>query len=64
MITSNKILCDKAFNIAKIPKCDGYQHGLGSLVYKFFVKKTTMCANKFAGSGIKNENMSSKELAE
>ena len=66
MTAFNKVLCDnKAFNIDKIPKCDGYQHGLGSLVYKFFVKKTSaMCANKFTGSGIKNENMSNKELAE
>ena len=37
--TSDKILCYKAFNIAKDPKCDGYQHGLASMVYKFFDKK-------------------------
>ena len=37
---------DKAFNIAKDPKYDGYQRGLASMVYKFFDKKTT-------GSGIK-----------
>ena len=31
----------------------------------FFGKKTSdMCANKFAGSVIKNENISSKELAD
>ena len=33
---SNKILCDKAFNIAKNPKYNGYQRGLASMVYKFF----------------------------
>ena len=33
---SNKILCDKTFNIAKNPKYDGYQRGLASMVYKFF----------------------------
>ena len=33
---SDKILHDKAFNIAKNPKYDGYQHGLASMVYKFF----------------------------
>ena len=56
---SDKILHDKAFNIAKIPKCDGHQHGLASLVYKFFNKKSSvMRGNKFAGSGIKNENIS------
>ena len=32
-------LCDKAFNIAKNPKYDGCQRGLGSIVYKFFEKK-------------------------
>ena len=47
----DKILCDKAFNIAKNSKYDGYQHGLASMVYKCFDKKTS-------GSGIKNENMS------
>ena len=43
----DKILRDKAFNIAKNPKFDGYQRKLASLVYKFFDKKTS-------GSGIKN----------
>ena len=36
---ANKVLCDKAFNTAKDPKYDGYQHGLASMVYKFFDKK-------------------------
>ena len=54
---SDKILRDKAFNIAKNPKYDGYQRGLASMVYKFFDKKTS-------GSGIKSENISSKQLAE
>ena len=31
---------DKAFNIAKNPKYDGYQRGLASMVYKFFDKKS------------------------
>ena len=30
---------DKAFNIAKNPKDDGYQRGLASMVYKCFDKK-------------------------
>ena len=51
----------KAFNIAKNPKYDpkydGYQRGFASMVYKFFDKKSS-------GSGIKNENISNKELAE
>ena len=37
---SDKVLRDKAFNIAKIPKEDGYQRGLASMIYKFFMKKT------------------------
>ena len=45
---SDKVLRDKAFNIAKIPKYDGYQRGLASTVYKCFDKK-------FTGSGIANE---------
>ena len=39
-IASDKVLRDKAFNIAKNPKYDGYQRGLASMVYKFFDKKT------------------------
>ena len=46
-IASDKVLRDKAFNIAKIPKYDGYQGGFASIVYKFFDKKT--------GSGVDNE---------
>ena len=33
---SDKLLRDKAFNIAKSPTHDGYQRGLVSLVYKCF----------------------------
>ena len=36
---SDKVLRDKAFNIAKNPKYDGYQRGLASMVYKCFDKK-------------------------
>ena len=35
---SDKVLRDKAFNIAKIPKYDGYQRGLASMIYKFLTK--------------------------
>ena len=41
---ADKILRNRAFNIAEDPKCDGYQRGLASMVYKFFDKKS-------AGSG-------------
>ena len=54
---ADKVLRDKAFNISKDPKYDGYQHGLALMVYKFFDKNTS-------GSGIKNENISNRELAE
>ena len=36
---SDKVLRDKAFNIAKNPKCDGYQRDLASIIYKFFDNK-------------------------
>ena len=36
---SDKVLGDKAFNIAKNPKYHGYQRGISSMVYKFFDKK-------------------------
>ena len=31
---SDKVLHDRAFNIAKNPKYDGYQRGLASIVYE------------------------------
>ena len=34
-----QLLHDKAFNIAKNPKYDGYQRGLFSMVYNFLIKK-------------------------
>ena len=54
---SGKILRDKAFNVAKNPKYDGYQKGLASMAFKLFDKKTSRGA-------IKNKNMSNQELAE
>ena len=38
---SDKVLRDKAFNIAKNPKYDRYQRGLPSMVYRFFDKKSS-----------------------
>ena len=35
---SDKVLRDKAFNIANNPKYDGYQRGLAVMVYNFFDK--------------------------
>ena len=42
----DKVLRNKAFNIAKIPKQDGYQRGLSSMVYNFFDKKISGGAMK------------------
>ena len=36
---SDKILYNKAFNIAKNPKFDEYQRSLASMFYKFLIKK-------------------------
>ena len=48
---------EKAYDIPKNPKYDGYQCGLAIMVYKFFVKKNS-------GGTVKNEIISNKELAE
>ena len=37
---SDKVLRDKAFNVAKNSKYDGYQRRLASMVYKFFDKNS------------------------
>ena len=34
----DKVLRDKAFNIARNPKCDIYQRELASMVYKFLIR--------------------------
>ena len=34
---SDKVLKNKVFKIASDPKHDGYQRGLASMVYKFFL---------------------------
>ena len=43
---ADKFLKNRAFDIAKDPKYDGYQRGLASMVYKFF-------DSKVSGSGAK-----------
>ena len=37
---SDKVLRDKAYDIASNPEYDSYQRGLASMVYKFFDKKS------------------------
>ena len=56
----DKVLRDKAFNIAKSPKYDRYQGGLASMFYKFFDKKST-CSG-VANNEIKQNLQLAKEL--
>ena len=39
--TSDKLLRNKVFNIAKNSKYDGYQRDLAAMFYKFFDKKAS-----------------------
>ena len=63
---ADKVLKNKAFNIAKDPKYDGYQKGLASMLYKFFDKNTkgshvTTLANKSVIKSIpQNEQLTEK----
>ena len=54
---SDKVLSDKALNIAKNPTYDAYQRGLASMVYKLFEKKST-------GSGVNIKVRCNEQLAE
>ena len=53
--TSNKVFCDKEFNIAKNPKYDSYHSGLASMVYKFLDKRSS-------GGAVVSEIMPNKQL--
>ena len=53
---ADKILKNKAFDIAKDPKYDGYQRGLASMVHKFFDSKVASPDKKSVGSGVKHVN--------
>ena len=60
---ADKVLHDKAFDIAKNLKYGGCQQRLASFVYKFFGKKSAVArANKFSGSAVKNETIPNQEL--
>ena len=52
---ADRVSCDKAFNIAKNPKYDGYQCGLASVVFDFFHKLQVVL--------LKKEMMQNDELA-
>ena len=55
---SDKVLRDKAYNIASNPEYDGYQRGLASMVYKFFDKMSAAKprAKHAMGSGITRDS--------
>ena len=48
---ADKVLTDKAYDIASNPEYDSYQRGLASMIYKFFDKKSL-------GSGTKKDSSS------
>ena len=52
---SDKVLRDKAYNIASNPKYDGYRRGLASMFYKYFDKRSM-------GSGIGRDTTKSSSL--
>ena len=54
---ADKVLKDKAYNIASNPEYDGYQRGLASIFYKIFDKKSM-------GSGINTAKPSSSILSD
>ena len=54
---SDKVLSNKAFEIASNPKYDGYQRRLASMVFKFFDEKSK-------GSDIKQNEQLAKELSQ
>ena len=53
---ADKLLRNKAFNIAKNATNDGFQRGLASIVYKFFDKKTS-------GGTVKSEIILNQQIA-
>ena len=64
---ADKVLQNKAFNIAKNPKYYEYQRGLASIVYKFFDKKTkgsgvTTLANKSATKSTPQNEQLAEEI--
>ena len=54
---ADKILKNKAFDIAKDPKYDGYQRGLASMVYKFFDSKVSGIGAKLT---LQNEQLANE----
>ena len=61
---SEKVLRDKAYDIASNPEYDGYQRGLTSMVYKFIDKKSTAGPSSLErmSSGIESSSILADEL--
>ena len=59
---SDKILKDRAYEINKNDKYDGYQKALASMVYKFFHKKTGSGAIATSKAGISVNEQLAEEL--
>ena len=69
----DKLLHDKAFDIFKNRKCDGYQEGLASIVNNLLIKKssamyaraeTLATRNNVVGNRVKSDIISDKQLPE
>ena len=63
---SDKVSRDRAFNIAKNLKYNGYQRGLASMVYKFFDKKSTGSGRPSSSASliVNNDTKQNLQLAE
>ena len=61
---ADKVLRDKAYDIASNPEYHGYQRGLASMVYKFFDYKSTAEPSSLErmGSGIASSSILADEL--
>ena len=59
---ADKVLRDKAYDIASNPKYDGYQRGLVSMVYKFFDKKSMGSGFKKLRNTARNSSILPAEL--
>ena len=65
---ADKVLRDKAYDIASNPEYDRYQRGLASMVYKFFDKKSTSgptarpSSLERTGSGIASSSILANQL--
>ena len=55
---ADKVLRDKAYDIASNPEYDGYQRGLVNMVYKFFDSKVASPDKKSGGGGFKKPSSS------